>query len=147
MYGDRGPPGPQGPQRPGQTGAGQYRPLSGPGPQRQMLPGRREMYNFPPESLECTQPLLNRRKRLTKVDVQPVEGWRLVMALRSGLLMETTWALDTLNILLYDDNSIAYFGLGNMPGLLESLIDTWRQALIQVFDVANDLEMSTPKTE
>ena len=38
------------------------------------------------------------------------------MALRSGLLMETTWALDTLNILLYDDNSIAYFGLGNMPG-------------------------------
>ena len=41
---------------------------------------------------------------------------RLVMALRSGLLMETTWALDTLNILLYDDNSIAYFGLGNMPG-------------------------------
>ena len=42
---------------------------------------------------------------------------RLVMALRSGLLMETTWALDTLNILLYDDNSIAYFGLGNMPGM------------------------------
>ena len=41
---------------------------------------------------------------------------RLVMALRSGLLMETTWALDTLNILLYDDNSVAYFGLGNMPG-------------------------------
>ena len=38
------------------------------------------------------------------------------MALRSGLLMETTWALDTLNILLYDDNSVAYFGLGNMPG-------------------------------
>ena len=64
------------------------------------------MYNFPQESLECTQvrylpiqsftknqllllqqtnsqsisinpqPLLNRRKRLTKVDVQPVEGWR-----------------------------------------------------------------------
>ena len=70
----------------------------------QMPPGRREMYNFPQESLECTQvryltqsftknqllllqtnsrlisfnpqPLLNRRKRLTKVDVQPVEGWR-----------------------------------------------------------------------
>ena len=61
--------------------------------------------------------------------------------------MESTWALDTLNILLYDDNSVQYFGLGNMPGLLDSLIDTWRQALIQVFDVANDLEISTPKTE
>jgi len=99
------------------------------------------------DSLEQTQPLLIRRKKLTKVDVQPVEGWRLVLALKSGLLMESTWALDTLNILLYDDNSVQYFGLGNMPGLLDSLIDTWRQALIQVFDVANDLEISTPKTE
>jgi hypothetical protein len=44
------------------------------------------------------------------------------MALRSGLLGETTWALDTLNILLFDDNSVTYFGLGNMPGLLEALI-------------------------
>ena len=70
-----------------------------------------------------------------------------MLALKSGLLMESTWALDTLNILLYDDNSVQYFGLGNMPGLLDSLIDTWRQALIQVFDVANDLEISTPKTE
>merc|ERR1719234_1147049 len=147
MYGDRGPPGPQGPPRPGQTGPGQYRPPPGPGPQRQMPPGRREMYNFPPESLECTQPLLNRRKRLTKVDVQPVEGWRLVMALRSGLLMETTWALDTLNILLYDDNSIAYFGLGNMPGLLEALIEHWRASLIAVFDVGRDLELGNTKTD
>ena len=69
------------------------------------------------------------------------------MALRSGLLMESTWALDTLNILLFDDNSVAYFGLGNMPGLLDALIEHWRASLIAVFDVARDLEMSTPKTE
>lgn len=105
------------------------------------------MYNFPPDSLECTQPLLQRRKRLTKLDVQPVEGWRLVMALRSGLLMETTWALDTLNILLYDDNSVAYFGLGNMPGLLEALIEHWRASLIAVFDVGRDLELGNTKTD
>ena len=72
---------------------------------------------------------------------------RLVLALKSGLLMESTWALDTLNILLYDDNSVSFFGLGNMPGLLDALIDTWRAALIQVFDVARDLEVSTHKTE
>merc|ERR1719319_1501771 len=94
MYDSRGPAGPQGPPRPGQP-QGPYRQPPGPGPMRQMPPGRRELYNFPPDSLECTQPLLHRRKRLTKLDVQPVEGWRLVMALRSGLLMETTWALDT----------------------------------------------------
>merc|ERR1719206_1317008 len=88
-----------------------------------------------------------KRKKLTKVDVQPVEGWRLVMALRSGLLMETTWALDTLNILLYDDNSVAYFGLGNMPGLLEALIEHWRASLIAVFDVGRDLELGNTKTD
>ena len=41
-----------------------------------MAPGRREIYNFPIDSLESTQPLLMKRKKLTKVDVQPVEGWR-----------------------------------------------------------------------
>ena len=43
-----------------------------------MGPGRREIYNFPVDSLESTQPLLMKRKKLTKVDVQPVEGWRYV---------------------------------------------------------------------
>jgi len=115
---------------------------------RQMGPGgRREMYNFPHDSLEVTQPLLNKRKKLTKVDVQPVEGWRLVMALRSGLLMESTWALDTLNILLYDDNSVAYFGLGNMPGLLEALLEHWRASLIAMFDITKDLEVTNSKTD
>lgn len=33
------------------------------------------------------------------------------MSLKSGLLAESTWALDTINILLYDDNSISDFYL------------------------------------
>ncbi len=33
------------------------------------------------------------------------------MSLKSGLLAESTWALDTINILLYDDNSISDFNL------------------------------------
>ena len=69
------------------------------------------------------------------------------MALRSGLMMESTWALDTINILLYDDNSVAYFGLGNMPGLVEALIEHWRASLIAALDVAQDLELNNPKTE
>lgn len=47
------------------------------------------------------------------------------MSLKSGLLAESTWALDTINILLYDDNSIMTFNLsqvsyrclGNVGGL------------------------------
>lgn len=34
-----------------------------------------------------------------------------MMSLKSGLLAESTWALDTINILLYDDNSISTFNL------------------------------------
>ena len=55
---------------------------------------------FPPGSVEATAPLLMKRRKYTKMDVQPVEGWRLVMSLRSGLLMESTWALDVINILM-----------------------------------------------
>lgn len=33
------------------------------------------------------------------------------MSLKSGLLAESTWALDTINILLYDDGSISTFNL------------------------------------
>ena len=101
--------------------------------------------SFPPGSIESTPPLLLKRRKYTKVDVQPVDGWRLVMALRSGLLMESSWALDAINILLYDDHSFTYFGLGNMPGLLEALLEHWRASLISMFDITEDLELATDK--
>lgn len=37
-----------------------------------------------------------------------------MMSLKSGLLAESTWALDTINILLYDDNSISNFNLNQV---------------------------------
>ena len=97
--------------------------------------------NFPLGTVEATPPYMMKRRKYTKVDIQPVDGWRLVMALRSGLLMESTWALDVINILLYDDNGVTYFGLGNMPGLLEALLEHWRAALITMFGITEDLEV------
>ena len=35
---------------------------------------------------------------------------------RCGLAAEVTWALDILNILLFDDQTVVYFGLHHMPG-------------------------------
>ena len=99
----------------------------------------REMV-FPPNCVESTQPLLMKRRKHSKVDVQPVEGWKLVMSLRSGLLMESTWALDVVNVLLYDDNAFPYFGLGNMPGLFEALMEHWRASLIAMFGLTEDME-------
>ena len=56
--------------------------------------------------------------------------------------MESTWALDVINILLYDDNGVTYFGLGNMPGLLEALLEHWRASLIAMFGITEDLEIN-----
>lgn len=60
------------------------------------------------------------------------------MALKSGLLAETTWALDILNILLFDDNCIAYFGLQHMPGLLDLLLEHFQKSLTDIFDTPPD---------
>lgn len=43
------------------------------------------------------------------------EAWRVMMSLKSGLLAESTWALDTINILLYDDSTVASFTLSQVP--------------------------------
>lgn len=56
-----------------------------------------------------------------------------MMSLKSGLLSETTWALDTLNILLYDDHTVGYFLLSHLPGLLDNLLDHFRRYLFEIF--------------
>ncbi|XP_026475128.1 trithorax group protein osa isoform X4 [Ctenocephalides felis] len=122
-----------------------------PPPQQQNKPGtavgaypsstapKRELV-FPLDSVEATQPVLYRRKKLCRGDVAPVEAWRIMMALRSGLLAETCWALDVLNVLLYDDSSVAYFGLVHMPQLLELLLEHFQKSLKDVFDPVKDLK-------
>lgn len=56
------------------------------------------------------------------------------MCLQSGLLSESTWALDVLNILLFDDSAIQYFGLVHLPGLLNLLLDHFQKSLGDMFD-------------
>lgn len=56
-----------------------------------------------------------------------------MMSLKSGLLSETTWALDALNILLYDDHTVGYFLLSHLPGLLDNLLDHFRRYLAEIF--------------
>lgn len=49
-----------------------------------------------------------------------------MMSLKSGLLAESTWALDTINILLYDDNSIMTFNLSQVSyRFLGQIGKTW----------------------
>ncbi|XP_020838864.1 LOW QUALITY PROTEIN: AT-rich interactive domain-containing protein 1A [Phascolarctos cinereus] len=99
---------------------------------------------FPPGSVEATQPVLKPRRRLTTKDIGTPEAWRVMMSLKSGLLAESTWALDTINILLYDDNSIMTFNLGQLPGLLELLVEYFRRCLIEIFGILKEYEVGDP---
>lgn len=94
---------------------------------------KREM-TFPPDSVEAITPLLYKRRKLTRADVAPIEAWRIMMALRSGLLAESCWALDVLNILLFDDSSVSYFGLAHLPGLLDVLLEHFSRSLSDMFE-------------
>jgi len=55
------------------------------------------------------------------------------MALKSGLLSESTWAVDVLAVLLRDDVTVAWFGLQHLPGLTDVLLEHLRRCLIELF--------------
>lgn len=83
---------------------------------------------------------MTKRRRMCKADVSPVDAWRVYLALKSGLLAESTWAIDVLNILLFDDSSVHYFSLGYMPGLVEVLLEHFRRCLAQIFTSLDDAD-------
>ena len=72
-----------------------------------------------------------------------------MMSLKSGLLAESSWALDALTILLSDENTLMYFNLSHLPGLVEVLTDHWRRCLVQAFgtEAFDDLEVSSDSTK
>ncbi|KAG5846783.1 hypothetical protein ANANG_G00118620 [Anguilla anguilla] len=110
----------------------------GPAPQA----GQREVC-FPPGCVEATQPLLKSRRKLTSKDTGTPEAWRVMMSLKSGLLAESTWALDTINILLFDDNTVSSFTLSQLPGFLELIVEYFRRCLIEIFGILEEYEVGT----
>ncbi|KAF5893174.1 AT-rich interactive domain-containing protein 1A-like, partial [Clarias magur] len=99
---------------------------------------------FPPGSVEATLPILKPRRRLMTKDIGTPEAWRVMMSLKSGLLAESTWALDTISILLYDDNSISTFSLCQLPGFLELIVEYFRKCIIEIFGILKEYEVGDP---
>ncbi|XP_069929448.1 AT-rich interactive domain-containing protein 1B isoform X20 [Oryctolagus cuniculus] len=113
------------------------------GPPPQPPPIRREI-TFPPGSVEASQPVLKQRRKITSKDIATPEAWRVMMSLKSGLLAESTWALDTINILLYDDSTVATFNLSQLSGFLELLVEYFRKCLIDIFGILMEYEVGDP---
>ncbi|TNN11005.1 Trithorax group protein [Schistosoma japonicum] len=95
---------------------------------------RLDHYAFPPGSVEATPVDSPRRRRYRAKDLGPIAPFKLLMALRSGLTAEVSWALNCLNILLRDENGFDLIVPSALPGLLTSLVDLWRHTLGELFD-------------
>ncbi|MEQ2202649.1 hypothetical protein XENOCAPTIV_010847, partial [Xenoophorus captivus] len=117
--------------------------LQGSGPIGPFPPNLRRDLNYPPGSVEATMPTLKPRRKLTSKDCGTPEAWRVMMSLKSGLLAESTWALDTINILLYDDSTVASFNLSQLPGFLELIVEYFRRCLIKIFGILEECEVQT----
>ncbi|KAM3853340.1 AT-rich interactive domain-containing protein 1B isoform 3-T3 [Vipera latastei] len=114
------------------------------GPPTQPPPPIRREVTFPPGSVEASQPVLKPRRKITSKDIVSPEAWRVMMSLKSGLLAESTWALDTINILLYDDSTVATFNLSQLSGFLELLVEYFRKCLIDIFGILMEYEVGHP---
>ncbi|KAJ8356125.1 hypothetical protein SKAU_G00189190 [Synaphobranchus kaupii] len=113
------------------------------GPHGQAPPANQREVSFPPGSVEATLPLLKSRRKLTSKESGTPEAWRVMMSLKSGLLAESTWALDTINILLFDDSTVSSFTLSQLPGFLELIVEYFRRCLIEIFGILEEYEVGT----
>ncbi|XP_031134666.1 AT-rich interactive domain-containing protein 1B-like isoform X1 [Sander lucioperca] len=125
--------------KPGMTMMGSQ----GSGPLGHFPPNLRRDLNYPPGSVEATMPILKPRRKLTSKDTGTPEAWRVMMSLKSGLLAESTWALDTINILLYDEGTVGSFNLSQLPGFLELIVEYFRRYLIEIFGILEEFEVGT----
>lgn len=89
---------------------------------------------FPKNSVEATKLVAIKKRKFTSKDVTDIEVWRLLMCLKSGLLAESSWAIDVLSILLNDDSTIMHFGLQHTPGLLEAVLEHFKCCLNEIYD-------------
>lgn len=103
---------------------------------------------FPPGCVEAIQPSFANFKEKMCQDVGVIEAWKVVMALKSGLLAESTWALNALTILLHDQNTIRQIVLHQLPGLLHTVIEHYRCSLNELFTIKkNHAEPESHKSD
>ncbi|KAL3111348.1 hypothetical protein niasHT_019578 [Heterodera trifolii] len=103
---------------------------------------QQQQHQFPANSLEAQviaqvqQQTKRSREKVYARDLYGATPARIVMALRSALHTETVWALNALNVQLYDDTTLpthAAPSLAQTPELLNLLVDHLAAALSLLF--------------
>lgn len=99
---------------------------------------------IPKQLIEKTEPVLKKHKKI--VNIGEVDYLKILMSLKSGLLAETTWAFDVLNIHSHNGS----FRLCRSPSTLDNLIDYFKCYLNALFgdilvDTQNDFQYELVK--
>lgn len=94
----------------------------------QLLSGISGSAAYPPDTIESivqnSNILKRKRPKIYARDLTLATPKRVLMALRSGLLTETIWAINVINVLLYDDSApLQSFNLNNIPELLNLIVE------------------------
>ena len=85
---------------------------------------QQHQHQYPPGCIEATatsQAQVKRRKVYARELINATPR-RLIMSLRSGLEAEAIWAINALNVLLYDDTN-PQPSLQQMPGLVNVIVE------------------------
>lgn len=67
------------------------------------------------------------------------------MSLKSGILSEATWAIDTLNVMLADDRTALYFAMNNYQSLLAAIVEHFYRCLMEIFGEVFDEDSNDDK--
>ncbi|EGT37977.1 hypothetical protein CAEBREN_07938 [Caenorhabditis brenneri] len=104
---------------------------------------QQQQHQYPPGCIEATatsQAQVKRRKVYARELINATPR-RLIMSLRSGLEAEAIWAINALNVLLYDDTN-PQPSLQQMPGLVNVIVEHLYATLSILFP--SEFQLSEP---
>ena len=87
-----------------------------------MLSEINEHREFPPNSVEAQDVVLEPNMRVPAIYIGKGDVKKIMMCLKSGLLAETTWALETLTVVLFDDVTMHHISIDTLPGIIDILL-------------------------
>lgn len=102
--------------------------------QSQHVMGHQQQHQFPSGSIEATaaSQAQGKRRKVFARELINATPRRLIMSLRSGLEAEAIWAINALNVLLYDDTN-PQPSLQQMPGLVNVIVEHLYATLSIIF--------------
>ena len=74
-------------------------------------------------SIEATEIVCRPNTRVPAIYISHGDANKIMMSLKSGLKVETTWALETLTVILFDDVTMHHLTIDSLPGIVDCLLE------------------------